>query len=43
MARHLAGDTAFVPSDKLMFVPTEVITAGNIAAFRSRLATMRGK
>ena len=43
MARHLAGDTAFVPAEKSMFVPTENITASNVDAFRAKLQKLRGK
>lgn len=43
MARHLAGDTAFIPADKSMFVPTETITAANVDAFRAKLQKLRGK
>jgi ribose transport system substrate-binding protein len=43
MARHLAGDTAFVPAGRSLFVPTENITAGNVDAFRAKLQKLRGK
>lgn len=43
MARHLAGDTTFVPAEKSMFVPTETITAANVDAFRAKLQKLRGK
>lgn len=43
MARHLAGDTTFIPADKSMFVPTETITAANVDAFRIKLQKLRGK
>lgn len=43
MARHLASDTAFVPAEKSLFVPTENITASNVDAFRAKLQKLRGK
>lgn len=43
MARHLAGDTSFLTSEKSLFVPTETITSGNVDAFRAKLLKLRGK
>jgi ribose transport system substrate-binding protein len=43
MARHIAGDAAFIPAGKSIFVPTESITAGNVDAFRAKLQKLRGK
>ena len=43
MARHIAGDTSFLTSDKKLFVPTENITAGNVDAFRAKLNKLRNK
>ena len=43
MARHLAGDTAFLTAEKTLFVPTENITATNVDAFRAKLQKLRGK
>jgi ribose transport system substrate-binding protein len=43
MARHLAGDTAFLKADKLLFVPTENIKAANVDAFAAKLKKLRGK
>lgn len=43
MARHLAGDTAFLKADKLLFVPTENIKADNVDAFWAKLKKLRGK
>jgi ribose transport system substrate-binding protein len=43
MARQLAGDHGFLADGTSLFVPTETITAGNVAAFRARLADRLGK
>ena len=43
MARHLAGDKAFLNAEKNLFVPTENITASNVDAFRAKLLKLRGK
>jgi ribose transport system substrate-binding protein len=43
MARHLGGDTGFLPSDRRIFVPTENITAANVDAFSAKLAKLRNQ
>lgn len=43
MAKHLSGDTTFLTPEKLIYVPTQAITAGNVAAFRAKLQQVRGK
>jgi ribose transport system substrate-binding protein len=43
MAKYLSGDTAFLTPEKLIYVPTQTITAGNVAGFRTKLQQVRGK
>jgi ribose transport system substrate-binding protein len=37
MAKAIEGDTSFIPEDGLMIVPTRVIDASNVEAFRAEL------
>lgn len=43
LATILAGETSAVPQDKLVIVPTLVITAGEVDAFKTKLDELRGK
>lgn len=43
LAKSIEGDTSFVPADKLMIIPTRVISADNVADFQKTMRDMLKK
>lgn len=43
MAKILEGDKSVIPADKLIIIPTKVITADNVDAYAAELRKMQGK
>ena len=43
IARYLEGDKSFLPANKLMIVPTQIIDKSNVDAFWSQLKERLGK
>jgi ribose transport system substrate-binding protein len=40
LARHLEGDTSFIPENELMIIPTKVIDSSNVAEFQKTMADL---
>jgi ribose transport system substrate-binding protein len=43
MAKYIEGDTSFIPSSKLMIIPTKIINASNVDDFWAELKARQGK
>ena len=43
MAKYLEGDKSFIPANKLIIVPTQIIDKGNVDAFWTTLKERQGK
>ena len=43
MAKALAGDRSGIPASRQVFIPTKVLRAGDIDAFKSNLLELRGR
>ena len=43
MAKYIEGDKSFVPSDKLMIIPTKLILKDNVDSFWAELKARQGK
>lgn len=40
LAKHIEGDTSFIPENELMIIPTKVIDASNVAEFTDTMRTL---
>ena len=43
MAKYLEGDKSFIPANKLIIIPTQIIEKGNVDAFWTELKARQGK